>query len=52
MINLILGCKKWDTCAPEAILHALGGKLTDIKGEKYKYHTGVEVKKVNFNQVV
>ena len=21
------GCKKWDTCAPEAILHALGGKV-------------------------
>ncbi|KFP02615.1 3'(2'),5'-bisphosphate nucleotidase 1, partial [Calypte anna] len=21
------GCKKWDTCAPEAILHAVGGKL-------------------------
>jgi hypothetical protein len=24
-------------------LHALGGKLTDIKGQKYKYHAGVEV---------
>lgn len=21
------GCKKWDTCAPEAILHAVGGKI-------------------------
>lgn len=21
-----MGCKKWDTCAPEAILHAVGGK--------------------------
>lgn len=21
------GCKKWDTCAPEAILHAVGGNL-------------------------
>lgn len=19
------GCKRWDTCAPEAILHAVGG---------------------------
>ena len=21
------GCKKWDTCAPEAILHAIGKKI-------------------------
>lgn len=31
------GCKKWDTCAPEAILAATGGKLTDIFGNAYKY---------------
>lgn len=31
------GCKKWDTCAPEAILTAAGGKLTDILGNNYKY---------------
>jgi 3'(2'), 5'-bisphosphate nucleotidase len=37
------GCKKWDTCAPEAILHALGGKMTDIKGNFYEYHKDVEV---------
>jgi len=36
------GCKKWDTCAPEAILHAMGGKLTDMKGDKYQYHAEVE----------
>jgi len=36
------GCKKWDTCAPEAILHAMGGKLTDMKGNKYEYHSKVE----------
>jgi len=35
------GCKKWDTCAPEAILHAMGGKLTDIKGNFYEYHKEV-----------
>ena len=35
------GCKKWDTCAPEAILHACGGKLTDIKGNLYDYHKEV-----------
>ncbi|CAH0690224.1 unnamed protein product [Spodoptera exigua] len=31
------GCKKWDTCAPEAVLSAAGGRLTDILGEFYKY---------------
>ncbi|XP_049877778.1 3'(2'),5'-bisphosphate nucleotidase 1 isoform X1 [Pectinophora gossypiella] len=31
------GCKKWDTCAPEAVLAAAGGKLTDILGNMYKY---------------
>ncbi|XP_071453738.1 3'(2'),5'-bisphosphate nucleotidase 1 isoform X2 [Hetaerina americana] len=37
------GCKKWDTCAPEAILHAIGGKLTDmVQGESYHYHAEVE----------
>ncbi len=35
------GCKRWDTCAPEAILHALGGKLTDIKGNLYDYSANV-----------
>ncbi|XP_047505444.1 3'(2'),5'-bisphosphate nucleotidase 1 isoform X1 [Pieris napi] len=31
------GCKKWDTCAPEAVLNAAGGKLTDVLGNFYKY---------------
>ncbi|XP_034940017.1 3'(2'),5'-bisphosphate nucleotidase 1 [Chelonus insularis] len=31
------GCKRWDTCAPEAILHAAGGKLTDLYGDSYSY---------------
>lgn len=31
------GCKKWDTCAPEAVLSAAGGKLTDVIGNFYKY---------------
>jgi len=31
------GCKKWDTCGPEAILTALGGKLTDLRGNAYPY---------------
>uniref|UniRef100_A0A7M4FRL7 3'(2'),5'-bisphosphate nucleotidase 1 n=2 Tax=Crocodylus porosus TaxID=8502 RepID=A0A7M4FRL7_CROPO len=39
------GCKKWDTCAPEAILHAVGGKLTDIHGNSLHYNR--EVKHMN-----
>lgn len=35
------GCKKWDTCAPEAILNAVGGKLTKLDGEHYQYHKEV-----------
>ncbi|PAA87615.1 hypothetical protein BOX15_Mlig003614g1, partial [Macrostomum lignano] len=31
------GCKKWDTCAPEAVLRALGGCLTDILGNELPY---------------
>lgn len=31
------GCKKWDTCAPEGILHSLGGKLTDTLGNALTY---------------
>ncbi|XP_056621070.1 3'(2'),5'-bisphosphate nucleotidase 1 [Triplophysa dalaica] len=36
------GCKKWDTCAPEAILHAVGGKLTDMHGKGYRYDADVK----------
>uniref|UniRef100_A0A336JZT8 3'(2'),5'-bisphosphate nucleotidase 1 n=1 Tax=Culicoides sonorensis TaxID=179676 RepID=A0A336JZT8_CULSO len=31
------GCKRWDTAAPEAILEAVGGVLTNMKGEHYSY---------------
>jgi 3'(2'), 5'-bisphosphate nucleotidase len=31
------GTKKWDTCAPEALLRAAGGYLTDIHGHTYGY---------------
>ncbi|XP_053986099.1 3'(2'),5'-bisphosphate nucleotidase 1 [Hylaeus volcanicus] len=34
------GCKRWDTCAPEAVLHAVGGTLTDLYGEHYSYDAG------------
>ncbi|XP_076873751.1 3'(2'),5'-bisphosphate nucleotidase 1 isoform X1 [Brachyhypopomus gauderio] len=36
------GCKKWDTCAPEAILHAVGGTLTDVHGNTYQYSADVK----------
>ncbi|XP_037811705.1 3'(2'),5'-bisphosphate nucleotidase 1 isoform X1 [Lucilia sericata] len=36
------GCKKWDTCAPEAVLEAQGGCLTDMLGEHYSYASDVE----------
>ncbi|XP_072301587.1 3'(2'),5'-bisphosphate nucleotidase 1 isoform X2 [Eucyclogobius newberryi] len=36
------GCKKWDTCGPEAILQAVGGKLTDIHGNSYCYDADVK----------
>ncbi|XP_059610572.1 3'(2'),5'-bisphosphate nucleotidase 1 [Phlebotomus argentipes] len=35
------GCKKWDTCAPEAVLEANGGTLTDMMGNHYLYGKGV-----------
>ncbi|CAG7820562.1 unnamed protein product [Allacma fusca] len=36
------GCKKWDSCAPEAILCATGGSLTDLAGKYYEYHKDVQ----------
>ena len=30
-------CKAWDTCAPEAILRAAGGVITDTHGEALRY---------------
>lgn len=32
------GCKRWDTSAPEAILEAMGGKLTDSFGNPIEYN--------------
>ncbi|CAF0728400.1 unnamed protein product [Adineta ricciae] len=31
------GCSLWDTCAPEAILRAAGGRLTDVFGNGISY---------------
>ncbi|XP_015921481.1 3'(2'),5'-bisphosphate nucleotidase 1 isoform X2 [Parasteatoda tepidariorum] len=35
--------KKWDTCAPDAVLHAFGGKMTDISGKQIQYHADVDL---------
>lgn len=29
--------KKWDLCSGNAILNALGGKMTDFKGNELRY---------------
>ena len=36
------GTKKWDTCAPDALLHSVGGHLTDVGGNRLTYHRDVE----------
>lgn len=38
------GCKRWDTCAPEAVLEAYGGTLTDLAGVHYSYASDVDYK--------
>jgi 3'(2'), 5'-bisphosphate nucleotidase len=37
------GTKKWDTCAPEAILNFLGGKMTDASGNHIDYSNTVDL---------
>ena len=29
--------KRWDACAPEAVVRALGGECTDVLNERYDY---------------
>jgi 3'(2'), 5'-bisphosphate nucleotidase len=29
--------KEWDTCAPEAMLRAAGGRVTDCRGDALRY---------------
>jgi len=36
-VNPFPKCKAWDTCAPEAILEAAGGVLTDTRGGAIRY---------------
>jgi len=38
------GTNKWDTCAPEAILRAAGGVLTDPTGKQIDYSDASEVR--------
>lgn len=33
-----VGTKKWDTCAGEALLLAVGGKLTNVHGQYLSYN--------------
>lgn len=35
------GTKRWDICAPEAVLEAYGGTLTDVLGNHYTYGADV-----------
>jgi 3'(2'), 5'-bisphosphate nucleotidase len=32
------GTSLWDTCGPEAILHAAGGRMTDAAGVPFRYN--------------
>ncbi|PIK38922.1 biphosphate nucleotidase [Apostichopus japonicus] len=43
------GCKKWDTCAPQALLNSMGGKLTDVHGNLYEYHKEVKHRNMGSN---
>lgn len=36
-----LGTKLWDSAAPQVVLHASGGRLTDMRGEPLVYDQGV-----------
>ena len=38
-VNPSSKCSVWDTCAPEAILVAAGGRITDLYGEPLRYDT-------------
>ncbi|KAK0395333.1 hypothetical protein QR680_001234 [Steinernema hermaphroditum] len=37
------GCKKWDTAAPEALITASGGSLTDISGRPLYYGMDAQI---------
>lgn len=35
--------KKWDTCAPHALIRSIGGNITDLEGRSIQYHRGVDL---------
>ena len=37
-IHPSLGCKEWDVCAPDALLRAAGGRMTDCWGRPFRYN--------------
>jgi 3'(2'), 5'-bisphosphate nucleotidase len=41
-LHLSPSTKQWDTCGPEAILVAAGGRLTDLFGQPLRYN-GVRI---------
>ncbi|CUT99590.1 3'2'5' bisphosphate nucleotidase 1 [Echinococcus multilocularis] len=36
------GCKRWDTCAPEALINAIGGRVSGVDGQSYSYAGNVQ----------
>ena len=46
------GTKRWDTCAPEAILRCLNGSLTDIFNNDYLYVHDEKTFVENYNGIV
>jgi len=42
--------KKWDTCAPEALLKSIGGGIYDLSGNSYSYFSDAE--HINQNGII
>ena len=46
------GTKRWDTCAPEALLRCLNGTLTDVYNNEYSYVHDDKTFVENYNGIV
>lgn len=46
------GTKRWDTCAPEAILRAAGGNFTDVFGKSIQYDYNISHDYMNYTGVL